>query len=178
METYRYANPVGYPDTSYLIDEYSKSCRALGLKIKLYETTNIEYTLQGEPIYERNKIPKNGYCLIDDYIPSDSTQLSEEYDEPPEKGSKILYLPIKFGDDGDYSDISELQIGSLVEIVDDLNIAQLEFGTYILEDVIISPDRSYLVCNAFIHKTTRDEASPDPGGAKENFSFIRKPGKK
>ena len=177
METFRYANPLGSPDVSYMIDEFSKSCRALGLKIKLYEVESIKFTSQGEPIYTRNSVGKDGYCLIEDYIPSENPQLSEEYDEPPEKGSKRLYIPIKFGDNGQYYNISELQIGSLVDLVDDLNIQKVDFGTYILEDVILSPDRTYLTCNAFLHKTNKDELPPDPGGFKENFSFLRKPNK-
>lgn len=170
--THRYYNPLS-GDVSYLEEEFSKSCRALGLKIKLFLCLSSKFTPQGEAIYERDKNGIVGYCMIEDYIPSQNGQLSEEYAEAPERGSKLLYIPRLFGDDSNIT-LDNMNEGALVEIVDDMNNERLEFGTYILEDIMLSPDRMYWECHAFIQRTEKDESAPDPGGAKENFSFLYK----
>lgn len=170
--THRYYNPES-PDVSYLELEFSKSCRALGIKIELIRCISESFTLQGEAIYDREKTGIIGYCMIDDYIPSQSGQLSEEYAETPEKGSKLLYIPRIFGDDSSVI-LNEFQEGALVKILDDMNNERLEFGTYILEDVMLSPDRTYWECHAFIQRTDKDELPPDPGGSKENFSLLKR----
>lgn len=171
--THRYYNPVS-PDVQYQIDEFNKSCRALGLKINLWRCTSQDFTPQGEAIYTREKEPIEGYCLIDDYIPSQSGQVNEEYAETPLRGSKILYIPMVYGDEEFRLTQENFLEGSLVEILDDMNIEGLEFGTYILEDIMPSPDRIYWECRSFIQRTENDEQNPDPGGSKTNFSLLKK----